>query len=149
VDIGQAENLSRSFGLAARRCLEQRAVGPGQFEAPLAPAVVCLAFSIELGLKALILRANGSPWGHDLSELFAVLPESLKSSLVAAVGRERDRFEASLADAANAFEEWRYIYERKSAKADIDFLRRLQSAIESHLPAVNKPRASEEQQSVS
>src|SRR5437764_1354141 len=64
MNLDQAENLARSFGIAFRRCEEQRTIGNGQFEMPIAPAIVCAAFSIELGLKALILRCGGSPWGH-------------------------------------------------------------------------------------
>lgn len=49
----QAQNSSKAFYIAYQRCMEQRPLSNGQIQFLVVPAIVCAAFSIELGFKAL------------------------------------------------------------------------------------------------
>jgi hypothetical protein len=73
MNISQAKHSSHSFHLASQRALEQRKIAPDQIEVLLIPGLVCEAFAIELGIKALAM-AKGKPLkGHDLEKLFDAL----------------------------------------------------------------------------
>lgn len=65
MDATWPKKTADSFWLAAARNLEQRRLNPTQFQMLLIPGVVCLAFSIELGLKAILLRTSGPPRTHN------------------------------------------------------------------------------------
>ena len=130
MNIDQAKNLSHSFRLAADRNLEQRQLPNSQLQMLAVPGVVCMAFSIELGFKAMLLQAGGSPRGHDLSKLFSSLLASKQATLVASVGANRSAFDSSLANASRVFEEWRYIYEAQNASVDMAFLTSLADAVQ-------------------
>jgi hypothetical protein len=109
--------------------MEQRPLPNGQIQFLVVPAVVCAAFSIELGFKALVLRAGGSVSGHNLKELFSALEPSTQQLIFAAVGiAEEEEFYSSLEAESKAFVEWRYIHERESASANTEFLSKLSKA---------------------
>lgn len=137
VNIDQAKNISSSFPIAFGRCMEQRPLSNNQFELPLVPAIVCAAFSIELGFKALILSAGGQASGHELSKLFKKLPTTTQDFIVRDVGIKPDAFAASLDLVSNAFVDWRYIYEKSSTQIDCAFLGNLARATQSAV-AVSK-----------
>lgn len=128
VNLKQSMNSSRSFYLAFQRCMEQRPLPNGQVQLVVVPAVVCAAFSIELGFKAIALRSGGSVSGHKLNELFKALEPSSQQAIIAAVGFEREKFDSSLEAVSSAFVEWRYIHERESANIDMEFLLKLSKA---------------------
>lgn len=128
MNIAQAQNSSRAFYLAFQRCMEQRPLLNGQVQFLVVPAVVCAAFSIELGLKAIVLRAGGSVSGHKLKELFGALEPPTQQLIFAAVGIERQEFDSSLEVASDAFVEWRYIHELESTNVDMEFLSKLSKA---------------------
>src|SRR5438477_11303440 len=108
----QARNQSHAFHLAFERSMEQRqGPGAGQFQMLVVPAIVSLAFSIELGLKALCLDQGGAAHGHQLDKLFSQLAAQTRSTLINDVGLDQNAFDAALAKAAHAFVDWRYIYE--------------------------------------
>lgn len=139
-------NTANSFLLAADRALEQRPLGPGQFQMLLVPAVVSTAFAIELYFKAIITLENENACGHDLSTLFKHISVKSKAMLLAGLQLEQAVFEKKLAAVSSVFVEWRYIFEQQSANLDFPFLTKL--AQESKLvadamanPAVNTDAA--------
>ena len=133
VNQGQAQNSSKAFYLAYQRCMEQRPLPNGQIQFLVVPAIVCAAFSIELGFKALALRSGGSVSGHNLKELFSALETPTQQQIVSTVGVAEGEFNSSLAEASNAFVEWRYIHERESANVNNEFLSKLSKATQDAL----------------
>lgn len=81
------------------------------------PAIVCLALAIELALKAHLALSVARPYGHKLDELFQELPPSDQDAVITAAGIEETSFRSNLTLAANAFVEWRYIYESARGKS--------------------------------
>ena len=97
----------------------------------LVPGVVCLAFSIELGLKAIILAAQGSAVGHKIENLFNLLSEDDQNIICRHTGCTREQFEHELSAVSNAFVEWRYIHEKPGFHStSVQFLLALHAAIE-------------------
>jgi hypothetical protein len=129
----QAVNLSRAFGLASLRCEEQRPLPDGRFEMLAVPAVVCLAFAVEVGVKAMLLKIGASAKGHSLSDLVGKLPMPARQTLVQATGLDEATFASRLSLVGNAFVEWRYIYESEKAQVDLAFLRTLNQAIQASI----------------
>lgn len=105
-------NTANSFLLAADRALEQRPLGPGQFEMLLVPAAVSTAFAVELYFKAIITLENGNARGHDLSDHFKHFSAKSQASLVAGVQHNQLTFEQKLGAISGIFVEWRYIFEQ-------------------------------------
>ncbi len=126
--IDQAHNLSSSFFLAFQRCLEARQLPNGQFQMPIAPAIVCAAFSIEIGFKAIILGEGNTATGHNLSELFKKISSARQDLIIKEVGLDRTVFTDALDLVSHAFIEWRYIYEKDSATVNTDYLTKLANA---------------------
>ncbi len=138
MDASWPKKAADSFWLAAARNMEQRRTSPTQFQMLLIPGVVCLAFSVELGIKAMLLAAGSPPKIHNLAKLFGLLSQLVQDQVVAACGKPRVEFDMALDGVANAFEEWRYIYDVDKPSIDIAFLSSLADAIklatESHAP---------------
>lgn len=118
-----------SFWLAAARSFEQRRINPTQFQMLLIPGVVCSAFSIELGMKAILLSNGKPPKTHNLVKLFELLPSAIQDRVVGACAKTRKEFGTSLESAAKLFEEWRYVYELEEPQIDIQFLTKLADSI--------------------
>ncbi len=133
MNIDQALNSSHSFYMAFLRSMEERPISPGKFQLLLVPAVVCAAFSIELGFKVLLLRADKTIKSHDLETIFNNLSLSEQTALVAALGLPEAQFRKELVGVANAFEDWRYIYEQNDVTIDIAFLSKLADVTQSIL----------------
>jgi len=134
MNVQQARNSSASFFLAFQRCMEQRSLSDGTIQWPVGPAIVCAAFSIEVGLKTLILKASGSlPGGHELAALFGKLSLPLQNAIRARLALTESDFNSSLLAANRAFSEWRYVYECQAASSDIGFLDMLARAIQDEL----------------
>lgn len=138
MNINQAHNLANSFLLAARRCMEARSLPTGQVQMLAVPGVACLAFSIEVGLKAIILSEGGSSSGHKLDELFKKTSKVTQNMIVQEVGLDQARFAKSLGAASDVFVEWRYIYEQDYAHADTEFLTKLADAVQKAAANVKK-----------
>jgi HEPN domain-containing protein len=115
-------DTANSFLLAAERALEQRPLGPDQFQMLLVPAVVSTAFAVELYFKGIITLENGKARGHDLSELFERLSTESQATLVAKLQFDRQTFDQKLKVISSIFVEWRYIFEQQSAYLDFSFL---------------------------
>ncbi len=89
-----------------------------------------MAFSIELGLKMIILRAGGQSEGHNLSKLFNALAVPIQEQIVREIGVKMEEFTCSLEAVSTVFVDWRYIHEKESAHLDFMFLSRMAKAIQ-------------------
>jgi hypothetical protein len=100
------------------------------------PTLVCYAFCIELGLKALSVFESGkAERGHDLKDLLRVLSPGLQAQIIADTGRPTS-FESDLDMVREAFEVWRYIHEKAHAvDTDLGFLQRMAAAVQQALAA--------------
>lgn len=95
------------------------------------PAVVCAAFSAEVGLKTMLGRQGIAAKGHDLRALFMKLPSEQQYAIFEKTGMQMKEFSAQLAHSRLAFSEWRYIYEEMGEKfINLRFLGCLAAAIE-------------------
>jgi HEPN domain-containing protein len=109
------------------------------------PGIVCAAFSIELGFKALAAQASGStPWGHDLLNLFERIEPWQQNEISQLVGVEIDHLRAELSRTAKAFEYWRYAHEHTELSIGIGLLEKLSEATQQVLSRVNAPNNSPE-----
>src|SRR5689334_23265451 len=81
------------------------------------PALVCAAFGAEIGLKALLTR-RGTVFAreHNLKNLLEMLTPEDRDSIVSQTKATFPEFDSHLERAADAFLEWRYIYENKGPK---------------------------------
>jgi hypothetical protein len=102
---------SRTFRRGFELCIGNGLVAEyGKSNAQI-PSIVCLSFAIELSIKS-ILFAEGNPSkGHNLKDLFEKLIASTQAKVIQQMGICDTDFRTNLLDVANAFAEWRYIYE--------------------------------------
>lgn len=103
-------------------------------------SIVLYAFACEIGLKTLIYKGNNIvEKTHNLEELFNKLPEDVRINIQSRVtssmtGDEGARtFESLLNIDKDVFEVWRYFFEYKGIRADIEFLEKLSKAINHEL----------------
>jgi hypothetical protein len=125
----RAKQTAHAFWLAAARSMEQRRLNTTQYQMLMVPGVVCAAFSIELGIKAMLLLAGSPPKTHNLAQLFSLLPQPIQQQIIASCGKPREAFDQSLAAIANVFDEWRYIYESEGMNLDNSFLSSLADSV--------------------
>lgn len=87
-------------------------------------AIVLYAFSIELGLKALLcFEGKREIKEHDLKKLFFTLSEETRNEVIGALPEERFKihFDKYLEENKHNFVDWRYYYEKTNI-ASSDFL---------------------------
>ena len=95
------------------------------------PAIVCAAFSAEVGLKTMLERLGIPAKGHDLRALLLKLPGEQQHAIFKATGMSMEDFAGQLAHSRNAFVDWRYIYENDNENfISIKFLGVFASAVE-------------------
>lgn len=125
-----SQSVSSSFLEAFRRC--DPAVETKDSKHFMAfPAIVCAAFSAEVGLKTLLDRLGIAAKGHDLRALLLKLPSELQYAIFEATGMSIEEFAGQLAHSRNAFVDWRYIYEKNGENfISIKFLGAFASAVE-------------------
>jgi hypothetical protein len=127
----QPERISTqasSFLKAANRCAEQRPTGDGKIEWLMVPENVCLAFSIELNLKALIYQEEHKPSDiHNIEKLFKQLNGKTQNEIIKEFDVDKSEFLNDLNLVANAFEFWRYVYENQNNdfSFNISFIKKL------------------------
>jgi len=105
----------------------RRKLRSGELKEPITPLVTCLAFSLELYLKALLVKLTGEcPRGHDLKCLFGMFDEPVKRGIIQGccdidpelnfdnVGKFIERI-------ATGYVDWRYAYEEQSQTYMINF----------------------------
>jgi len=131
----RARDQAREFLLAARRCNEFRPPPSGHQQFLFVPSLICYAFSVELGLKALALFEGKAPrWGHDLKDLLSDLSPGVQARIVAETRTQGERptfFDQQLEIVRDVFDVWRYIYEKgHTVDTDLGFLQRLAAALE-------------------
>ena len=125
-------NNASAFKKSAERSLEKRPLPNGQFESFMVPAVVNLAFSIELYLKFLLAKNETPSRGHKLLDLFDSLDSTMKQEIIDLTNYDKDEFELLLSKHTEAFENWRYIHESNERReVDIIFMRKLIDCVES------------------
>jgi len=85
-----------------------------------------LAFSIELGLKTLLVESETikEPRGHRLKELFDKLPDNIKDTIQQDVtSRVKNiNFEELLEENSENFIKWRYFHETNTLSSNGEFL---------------------------
>lgn len=123
----QVKMVANAFWLAAARNFEKRRLNTEQFQVLIVPAVVCCAFSIELGIKAMLLP--NPPKTHNLAKLFKQLSKEIQDQIVANCVSKGNCFDKSISSVADVFEKWRYIYESESSEIDLVFLQSLSDAV--------------------
>lgn len=131
----RARDQAREFLLAARRCNEFRPPPSGHQQFLFVPSLICYAFSVELGFKALALFEGKAPrWGHDLKDLLSDLSPGVQARIVAETRTQGERptfFDQQLEIVRDVFDVWRYIYEKEHiVDTDLGFLQRLAAALE-------------------
>lgn len=123
---------AKTFRMAAERCLEMWKLPDGRIESPLVPAVVNLAFSIELYLKYLIAKKGTPRKGHELAKLFAFLDTATQNEIITSTNYQKAEFESLVNKHSDAFVDWRYLHDEDvSRDVNIEFMRRLTYSIES------------------
>jgi hypothetical protein len=119
---------AQGFLEAYRRCDPELEVYDGSLIAT--PALVCAAFSVEVGLKLLLSRCGRTAKGHDLFKLYRMLPRHLQFQIRHGTGYARKEFVRELLIARNAFTEWRYVYEANDGlMVGVVFLGKLAEAV--------------------
>lgn len=122
-----------AFHRASQLCSERRPLSDGSYESLAQPTIVNLAFAIELYLKAIHLKSMGSAArGHNLQQLFQSIGEDHRRGIVEqfnVIDLGEHYFEAQLAAAASAFNDWRYAHEALSLSSRTIFLSRFAHAL--------------------
>ena len=127
-----SQSVSSAFLEAFRRCDPMSEARSESKHMMAFPAIVCAAFSAEVGLKTMLARIGVAAKGHDLRALYLKLPGEAKYSIFEATGLSVEEFAAQLAHSRLAFSEWRYIYEEnREMSININFLGNFASAVES------------------
>ena len=125
-------SIARSFHLASEKCRGSGLPADQGVPNAIVPSIVCLAFAIEVGLKAISFASNSPTSGHRLDKLFEALPEADRMKVLFHSGVEESSFEQNLEQVASAFVEWRYIYEQRGVVSISEqFLQMLWFAVES------------------
>lgn len=107
----QSDQLQAAF----ERCWNTPRCSDRLPDAPLGiPALICAALSAEIGIKALLFADGRDPGReHNLARLLELLTQATKSEIVEDVSASYSNFSEQLANAENAFVQWRYFYESK------------------------------------
>ena len=114
-------NQAVSFYNGGSRCMADTYITPLVTNSPMAPAIVCFAFAAELYLKLLHTIAVGSPSkGHDLKELFGVLPQEAQDAVAKEFGN--GDLAGQINTASTAFVHWRYQHEHETLTVNLDTL---------------------------
>jgi len=125
-----SQSVSSAFLEAFRRCDPTSPNAASKYFMAF-PAVVCAAFSAEVGLKTLLTHAGRPAKGHDLRALYLRLPAEQKYAIFEATGLSIEEFAAQLAHSRLAFSEWRYIYEENREKfINVGFLGKFATAVD-------------------
>jgi hypothetical protein len=141
--LKKACDQSRVFYKAARRCNEFVELPSGHLQYLDVPSRVLYAFSIEVGLKALVFAETGEfpKTSHDLKRAFDSLALATQAAIKSAStdglsAAYVQGFEDDLEDARKTFEVWRYVYEKHPVDSDLGFLQRLSYGVQKSLDAL-------------
>jgi hypothetical protein len=124
IDPKSIFDSAESFYLGAKIILksaEKQMMDPQSttFQLPILPYITNMSFSLELYLKCLLEIENiNKPRTHEIAILYNKLSNNIKSKVSDNVPQYR-KFEDSLKEISNAFEEWRYSYEKEKLNIEI------------------------------
>lgn len=119
----QATAFSKTASYVYEQSLLKRPVDP----LGVSPFIVNGVFSAEMYLKTLLEIYKKNEHGHNLSALFKQLPNKVKDK----INKKKLRFEAKygvqsgipfikhIKECANAFVDWRYMYEKSELHFDV------------------------------
>lgn len=139
MNANRANDTAKAFLIASKRADETRVIDGDKFERVIVPAIVCAAFSVEVGLKAIILAEGKEAHGHHLDKLFAELSAESQRQITSAITvsdypkREGvvPTFDDAIQKIRGAFVDWRYIHEKKDwMEIDYNFLLQLAEAVQ-------------------
>ena len=120
-------NQAIGFFNGGSRCIADLKLTPTITISPMAPAIVCFAFSVEMYLKLLCVLSTGSyTKGHKLDDIFRSLPEEFQKNLIAKY--VNTNFETDISNVSNAFIEWRYEHEYEALTINPQLLINIASA---------------------
>lgn len=111
-------NNSKGFIISAERSANRIRNEDGTIESPLIPAIVNLAFSIEISLKGIIfIDKNDFVSGHGIEILFQKLNINHKESIYFSLMKtgkfhSKEEIEVYIKSINNSFVDWRYIHEK-------------------------------------
>lgn len=117
----------------------------------LIPAIVNLAFSIELSLKTFIDETEAKKCSHDLRRLFEKIGGSIQEALMRAIITQFSQHSTQFDEAVfweyldrnkNAFEDWRYYYQRGDV-VDITFLYDMATVLKNFVEQIKEQLPSE------
>jgi HEPN domain-containing protein len=133
-DPKQLIHAARACLLGADRCFLKIFTGfaaPNLFsiDEPQIPGVVLLALSIEISLKALInLEREENTTGHVLRALFDGVSRESQEAIRVRLGMTEAQLHEKTDAASNAFNHWRYIFEKGHSAVDVEFLKAMATA---------------------
>lgn len=127
----RAQKISSDFLIAANRAAEIQIIDD-HFQDAKVPAIVCAAFSIELGLKSAIHKESGTEHKneHKIFNLFEKLSTGKKEEISKVLGIDLEELKVKVSGISNAFVEWRYVYERDRTEIDFTFLFNFAKAVQ-------------------
>jgi len=118
-------NAAKSFYSGAKVILESaqsnmRDQTIKTFHFPILPCITNMVFSLELFIKCLLVVEGKNPRHiHNIYKLYEELSEKTKNSLFIKAS-ERKEGESLLQEIANAFEDWRYSYEKSFLEINLE-----------------------------
>ena len=128
-------DVGTSFHEAAMRCSHRVQNPDGSVSTPTSPMICCFAFAAELYLKSLLHGSNAR--GHDLSKLFQRLSSvdrrGIATQYETLTERKLPLLRQDIEGMAKAFVDWRYIYEKSSAKIPVHRLASIARSIYNHV----------------
>ncbi len=132
MELQLLRNNASAFKKSAERSLEPRQLINGQIEFYVVPAVVNLAFSIELYLKYLLTKNKKQCKSHELLDLFNSLDSTVKQEIIKLTEYDEEEFKILLSKHTGVFVKWRYLNEKnESINVDIEFMKKLIDSVES------------------
>jgi hypothetical protein len=130
MDTSLSQAITSAFLEAYRRCMDDTATRKPEYFMAF-PALVCAAFSAEVGLKTILKREGSVAHGHDLLSLFMRVSDERKIEILDQTGASMEEFASQLKHSRKAFVEWRYIYEEVDEKhINVGFLGKFATAVE-------------------
>lgn len=123
-------NQAMAFFNAGSRCMADIALTPTVINSPLAPAIVCYGFAVELYLKLLHVIVVGNPEKiHGLADIFAALPETIRRKVGDRYDMGRDNIDADISAVSSVFVDWRYLHEQTSISINPNILISIAKAV--------------------
>ncbi len=102
-----------NFYLASQRCGEKRPLNETQIQWLMIPEITCMALSIELNLKAMMSYENKDKREtHNIESLLKSLNGKTQAKIISYTEFQSSQFWSDIKIINNAFEEWRYVYEK-------------------------------------